>query len=572
MEQPDAVVSASGVERALRESRGRFESAFQQAPIGMALIAMDGRWLQVNDALCQITGFEAAQLLTLTLGDLTHAEGAEVEADALQELLAGGVESFEVERRLRRALGDDVWVLLTTSLVRDPEHRPMHRLMQVQDISERKALSGKLEHAVDHDHLTGLHNRRHFERALSRETERARRYGVPGALLLLDIDHFKRVNDEFGHRAGDDVLKGVAGMLRLRLRQTDLIARVGGDEFAVLLPQTDLAQVQIVAEDVVRSLARETAQLADRSLRITASIGAVMLDGLTDGEAFACADVAMYEAKEAGRNRVEMYRPLNGGRARTSVRLAEADRIRRALLSDELLLYAQPIRDLRDGQVKSHEILVRLPAEDGGEPLLPARFLYRAEQSGLIQAMDGWVVHRAIRLIEARRGSDPRVVLHVNLSGRSVGDQRFAQRIEDAIDAAGIDPSQLVFELTETAAISQFEDVRAFVARLHARGCRFALDDFGAGFGSFHYLKNFPFDYLKIDGDFVRDIVHDPTNRLVVSAIVGVARGMGMETVAEFVIDEETVTMLRTLGVDHVQGFHVGRPVLAAEGLGGANA
>jgi len=358
--------------------------------------------------------------------------------------------------------------------------------------------------------------------------------------------------------------------LRERLRQSDIVARVGGDEFAVLLTQTDADEVQVVADEVVKALGRQTAVLADQSIRITASVGVAVFDGLTDVEVLAYADLAMYEAKETGRNRFEMYRPIQGGRERVSARLAEAERIRHALEEDRMVLYCQPILDLATNGVCQYELLLRLPDAAGGGLLPPSAFLYRAERSGLIQAIDGWVARQAIALIAEHERAGHTLVLNVNLSGKSIGDRRLVALIEDALTESGIDPSSLIFELTETAAISNFEDAKAFASRLHARGCRFALDDFGAGFGSFYYLKSFPFDFLKIDGDFIRDIVTSPMNQLVVSAIVSIARGMGKKTVAEFVGDEEGARLLRTLGVDLAQGYHIGMPGPVSEMLAGA--
>jgi len=556
---------ARRAERGLRVERLRFESAFNNAPIGMALIDMDGRWLQVNDALCRITGHSTAELTATTLRAITHPDDADLEAPELARLLAGEIPNCQVEKRYRHALGHDLWVLVTTSIVRDEDGSPVHVVTQIQDISERKDMAKRLEYFADHDFLTGLLNRRQFEKELRKELERASRYGSPGAVLLIDLDNFKDVNDTFGHHSGDNVLKGVAGLLRQRLRHTDVIARVGGDEFAVLLPQTEPDQVKIVADEVVRALGLEKAELADHSIRISASVGVAMFEGLTDVEVLAYADLAMYEAKETGRNRFEMYRPLRGGSGGGSARLADAERIHAALAENRFVLFCQPICNLSTNAVSQYELLLRLPGEDGGEPLPPSAFLYRAERSGLIQAIDEWVVRRAVALIAEHERAGKWLVLNVNLSGRSIGDRKLAALIEELLTESRIDPTQLVFELTETAAISNIEEARAFANRLHARGCRLALDDFGAGFGSFYYLKSFPFDYLKIDGDFIRGLATSPVNQLVVSAIVGIARGLGKQTVAEFVADEEVVGLLRTIGVDFAQGYHIGIPGPASE-------
>lgn len=548
------------MEQGLQEVRDRFESGFANAPIGMALVDMNGGWLQVNDALCRITGYPENELKSTTLDAITHPEDVGLAADDLQRLLAGQIRSYQVEKRYRHAWGHYVWVLLTVSVVRDVQGCALHIIKQVQDISERKERARQLEYLVDHDFLTGVHNRRWFERELAREVERASRYGTPGAVLVIDLDHFKDINDSLGHKAGDDLLKGVAGLLKQRVRQGDVLARLGGDEFALLLPQTPADHAEIVADEIVKTLSRRMAASAAQSLVITASVGVAISDGLTDTELLAYADLAMYEAKEAGRNRFAVYRPAKGGRERASARLIEAERIRHTLEEGGLLLYGQPVLDLNTNELHNYELLVRLPGDRGGEPLLPSAFLYVAERFGLIQAVDSWVVRNAIRLIAEHAHTGRRLVLSVNLSGKSISDPNLPVLIEAALDEAGIDPAHLIFELTETAAISSLEQARIFATRLRSRGCQFALDDFGAGFGSFYYLKNFPFDYIKIDGGFIRGLVSNPMDQLVVQAIVTIAQGLGKKTVAEFVAEPETASLLRKIGVDFAQGYYIGEP------------
>jgi diguanylate cyclase (GGDEF)-like protein/PAS domain S-box-containing protein len=548
------------VERGLRDVRGRFESAFGNAPIGMALIDMDDRWLQINPALCIITGYSATALKTTTLPAITHPEDVGVDADDRRRLVAGDISTYQTEKRYRHAWGHHVWVLVTVSLVRDEAGAALYVITQVQDISERKELAGRLEYLVDHDMLTGLFNRRRFEQELALETERARRYGHPGAVLLIDVDHFKDVNDTFGHAAGDELLKAVAGALKQRLRQTDVLGRVGGDEFAVLLPGAGADRAKIVADEIIKGLNRSMAVLADRSVHLTASVGVSLFDHLTDTEVLGYADLAMYEAKEAGRNRFALYQPSNTRGPVASARLAKVEQIRHALEGDNLLLYCQPILDLHRNEVFSYELLLRLPHDGGGEPLQPNTFLYAAERSGLIQAIDTWVVRKAIALVAEHTAAGLRLPLHVNLSAKTIGDRKFVDFAEQALSDSGIDPALLVFELTETAAIASLEDAKQFTTRLCGLGCGLALDDFGAGFGSFYYIKTFPFDYLKIDGAFIRGLGANATDRLVVQALVNIAKGLGKKTVAEFVGDAETMDLVREFGVDYAQGYYVGRP------------
>jgi EAL domain-containing protein (putative c-di-GMP-specific phosphodiesterase class I) len=355
-------------------------------------------------------------------------------------------------------------------------------------------------------------------------------------------------------------------MLKHRMRHTDILARVGGDEFAVLLPQTGAEQAQIVAGEFVKSLGQQTAVLAHQSIRITASMGIALFDGLGAMDVLAHADLAMYEAKQAGRNRFVLYQPgKSAERDSDSTRYMEIERIRQAIQEEQFVIFWQPILDLETMKISQYEILLRLPGSGDHEPLLPSSFLYVAERFGLIMAIDGWVVRKAIALIAAHSRAGRKLVLHVNLSGKSICDPKFVEIVEEALVEGGIDPACLILEITETAAIANLEQAKVFADRLRSRGCLLALDDFGAGFASFFYLKNFPFDYLKIDGEFIRGLSANPVDRLVVQAIVGIVRGMGKKTIAEFVGDAETARLLRESDVDYAQGYHVGRPLPVTE-------
>ena len=388
---------------------------------------------------------------------------------------------------------------------------------------------------------------------------------MAGALLALDLDHFKKINDLLGHSAGDQLIVSVADLLRSRLRETDVVARLGGDEFAILLPRADLAEAEEVAATVVDVVGQHTSVIdGTQHTGMGASVGVAMFEeGLTGEEVLVNADLAMYDAKGAGRGRHALYATADHDAARTKARISWAQRIDMALDEERFVLFAQPIMDLRTGETSHHELLVRMVDEDGSL-IPPATFLYIAEQLGLIGRLDTWVVTRAIRLaasMQAEGGTRSR--LEINLSGLSLGDERLLAAIDEQLSATGIDPSLLVFEVTETAAISNIHRARAFAERLRERGCQFALDDFGAGFASFYYLKHLPFDYLKIDGEFVASCLASPTDRLVIEAVVSVARGLGKETIAEFFEDAATMDFVKLLGVDFAQGYHVGRPAEA---------
>jgi diguanylate cyclase (GGDEF)-like protein len=415
------------------------------------------------------------------------------------------------------------------------------------DVSDRRELEAQLRHLAEVDPLTELCNRRAFEHQL--EERLVDRRCPSGALLLLDLDHFKFVNDSFGHAAGDDLIRAVADVLRERSRDGDVIARLGGDEFAVLLPTADAEAAHVVATRLLVGL--EAARPS--GLPISASIGAACFVAgaqTTAGDLMVAADIALYEAKDAGRGRVA----FSSGQPGAS--LTWVERIRAALRDDRLVAYSQPIVDVQTGEVVQEELLVRM-VDDGGRLVPPSSFLPTAESFGLIGEIDRLMVAKGIELAAKGRR------VHVNLSGRSVGNDALLDEIETELSRTGADPANLVFELTETLAVANMADAGAFAGRLRQLGCELALDDFGTGFGSFTYLKHLPADYLKIDMEFVRDLRHNRKDRRVVDAIVGIAERFGQITIAEGVEDEETLVVLREAGVSLAQGFHLGRPAPA---------
>jgi diguanylate cyclase (GGDEF)-like protein/PAS domain S-box-containing protein len=553
-------------EDALRQAEERFRTAFEGAPIGVALISVDpgtlGRWLQVNRALCELTGYPREELLGTSLQAITHPDDQDMSIAAMEALVAGDAPEVRVEKRYMHHEGHTICALLHASVVRDRAGRPLYAVAQIVDITERKRFEGQLQYLADHDPLSGLFNRRRFEAELGRGVTFARRYGHAGALLVIDLDNFKYVNDTYGHAVGDELIGRVGAVLRERLRDTDVLARLGGDEFGVMLPRATLPEARTVATDILRVM-REEAYVAvgERRVRATASVGIAAVDpsaGLTAQELLVEADLAMYEAKETGRDRVGL---VDGAaqQARMSARLSWSERIRDALEHDGFVPFQQPILDLRTGTVGRHELLLRMEGE-GGDLIPPGAFLYVAERFGQIQAIDRWVIARAVEILAERRGAGVELALEVNLSGASITDEAVLEFVASEVENAAIDPSKLIFEVTETAAIVNVERARHFAERLAEFGCKFALDDFGAGFGSFYYLKHLPFDCLKIDGDFIRKLPTSVPDQLTVKAIVEIVRGLGKHTSAEYVEDRHILRLLREYGVDYAQGYHIGRP------------
>jgi len=551
----------------LHAAQERFRIAFEEAPIGIALMGTDRRFIRVNAAFTQITGYAAAALEGEPTSILVPPGDPESECEALRALLEGRTQRYSADRRIVHRAGHELWVALNVGCVRDDDGEPQHFLAQMQDITDRRLHEARLEHMADHDPLTGLLNRRAFERELRDHIARGERYGAGGAALMVDLDHFKYYNDALGHQAGDELITRVATALGSRLRKTDVLARLGGDEFAVILPSAGAAAARKVAAELLECV-RGEGMLAPDGVRnpLTASIGVAFFDdepGLRPDDVMVNADLAMYDAKEAGRDRASFYGATVHPQTRMRSRVTWAEGIRSALDDGRFVLLAQPIVDLRGERPRRYELLLRMRSRDG-DLIPPAAFLKIAEHLDLVQEIDRWVVTQATRLLEAHPG----VSLEVNLSGKSIGSPALLELVERLLRETEVEPARLTFEITETAAVANIARARAFSERLRRLGCRFALDDFGAGFGSFYYLKYLPFDFLKIDGEFVRNCATDATDRLLVTAVVDIARGLGKETIAEFVGDDAGVAALRELGVDWGQGFHLGAPAPLEEQLG----
>jgi len=446
----------------------------------------------------------------------------------------------------------------------DPEDREV----VLAALARAERTEAELRYLADHDSLTGLLDRRRFRSELDQYVSFSARYGGQGAVMIVDIDGLKAVNDSLGHHAGDNLLRQVAEIVRERIRATDIAARLSGDEFAVLMPQTDIEGALQLGEDL-RAQVAESARPAPEADLATISVGITMFGGKRDTASEAvlvAADQAMYTAKEEGRNQIAMHHGPGQQDGSPQRRQTTAAKIRDALTHDRLSLHTQPIRSLASGGIERYELLLRMRRDDG--QLLPAAsFIQAAERSGMVQELDRWVIARALTLLSEREQAGQPLSLHVNLAGASVSDISVLEFIERRLDEVGADPSRCTFELTETANMYDCEAAVGFADRLTDFGCQVAIDDYGSGFGPFHYLKRVPFDLIKIDGAFVRDMPRSDADQLTVKAIVEIARGLGKTTIAEYVQDDATTKMLRDYGVDMAQGYHLGRPVDLSEVL-----
>ncbi|HTW11468.1 MAG TPA: EAL domain-containing protein, partial [Solirubrobacteraceae bacterium] len=411
-------------------------------------------------------------------------------------------------------------------------------------------------------------NRRAFEAELERTVEHSRSSEHAGALLALDLDGFKVVNDRFGHAVGDELVAHIGGLLRQSVRESDFIARIGGDEFAIIVHECRPAEAVAIAEKLLEAVrARGMVPTAQGTARVTTSIGITMIGqgSISSGAELAVeADIAMYDAKADGRNAYSVYAPDGRRRLELVQRDSWFSRLRRALDEDQFELYAQPIVPISGAGLARHELLLRL-RDDSGELISPGAFIFNAERFDLVGEIDRWVLGQAVRLLHTHAAAGNDFSLSVNLSGRTMNDLSLAGDLAELLKEHPIPAGRLIVEVTETAAIVNIERARELAQELRKLGCLFALDDFGAGFASFYYLKHLEFDYLKIDGEFITKLVSTEVDRLVVQAVVDIARGLGTQTVAEFVGDDETVALLRQFGVDYGQGYHLGMPAPVAE-------
>jgi diguanylate cyclase (GGDEF)-like protein len=427
--------------------------------------------------------------------------------------------------------------------------------------SEAERSEARFTYLSGHDPLTGLMNRRRFQTELEKWTHHATRYRRPVSLLLLDLDHFKFINDSLGHRAGDRLLARLATLLLEETRETDVVARLGGDEFGILLTESDAEGAAAVARRALDRLAQSDVEINSRLLYTTGSIGIASCPRHgTDVETLLTrADMAMYRAKDSGRNRVHVFHDEDERLGQVQSMVRWEDQIKRALREDRFALFRQPILGLGVDAVEHYEVLLRMHDGDNGW-IAPGAFLDTAERFGLIEDIDRRVVRLACEQQVAARAVGHDVHLSVNLSGYEFNNLAMCHGIQDTIRETGADPTRLMFEITETRALANVVEAGRFIRELTDIGCRFALDDFGAGFTSLSYLKEIPVSVIKIDGSFVRHLDRSSRDQALVRAVTDMAHAMGMEVTAEFVESGETLALLRNIGVDHAQGFFIGRP------------
>ncbi|MBM4200771.1 MAG: bifunctional diguanylate cyclase/phosphodiesterase, partial [Gammaproteobacteria bacterium] len=414
---------------------------------------------------------------------------------------------------------------------------------------------------ANHDPLTGLYNRRGFHEELERIYGEVERSQARAALILFDLDHFKDINDTVGHLAGDELLGKLASELKTRIRKADIAARLGGDEFAILMPHQGLEGAMAFANLLNTRLKTLPITVQQKLFHVSASIGVAIIPdhGSNIEDILANADLAMYQAKNTGRSRVHLFSYSDHARERISDRSYWKQTIQNALLQRRFIFYYQPILSLATGTIPYYEALVRLLGEDG-KPIPPGEFLEYAQLTGLIREIDRYVVEDAIRFLNVHKDTNRFTAIHINLSASALSQRDWTEPLKAALKNREIQPERLIFEITETAAISDFGTAKDIMDELAALGFRFAIDDFGVGFASFSYLRHLPVQFVKIDKSYVTYISGNVRDEAFVSAITTLAHGNNMEVIAEGVEDAETLETIRRLGVDLAQGYHIGHP------------
>ena len=557
-------------QEALALSEERYQGLYDNAPDMYFTVSEDGAVLSVNQFGADYLGHGKGDLIGAPFWRVVYPDDVPRVREQMRQMFEGARPEFEMEFRQLREGGSVLWVHGRARLQQDsPEARPELRIV-CRDITEAHDLSEELSYQASHDALTGLVNRRELENRLARVLETARSVESEHALCYLDLDQFKIINDTCGHAAGDELLRRLADLLSTRVRKRDTLARLGGDEFGVLMEHCTLMQARRVSNALRLAVEGFRFSWSDKTFTIGVSIGLVPITGAWDdvNSVLGAADTACYVAKDKGRNRIHVYHEDDFELSRRHGEMEWVSRINHALAEDRFCLYYQVIEPIAateepraaDGGGQHYELLLRMQDEDGHR-VPPGAFLPAAERYGLAARLDRWVIEHAFDWLAQRPEHVGDLYLcSINLSGSTLSEETFLDFVLSKLRSTGLPAQKLCFELTETAAIANLGAATRFMGALKERGCRFALDDFGSGFSSFAHLKFLPVDFLKIDGVFVKGIVHDTIDLAMVRSINEISRVMGKRTIAEFVESEAILAKLADIGVDYAEGYHIGPP------------
>jgi len=522
--------------------------------------------IYMNPIARRITGWNEEEAIGMPLDTvfrlLNEQDREPIRSTADECLASQGTVLFEKPAVLVNKNGDEFAVENSSSPIRGHNGELIGAVLVFRNITHIRNLSKKMEFQATHDALTSLINRHEFEHQLNIAVKSAREENRTHAICYLDLDQFKIVNDTCGHIAGDQLLKEIAALMPHSIRSSDCLARLGGDEFGVLMFDCPIRKAEKVANSLRAAIRDFTFSWDKKTFDVGVSIGLVPIgkDSGSVQDVLQRSDSACYIAKDLGRNRVHLYTPDDIEISKRHGELQWITRIKNALEHDHFLLALQAIRPISDSKDRVHyEVLLRMD-EGNGNIIPPMSFIPAAERYDMMPLLDKWVISTTFRLMREELSNNSRHVYNINLSGQTLCEAEILEFIRAQIDHYGIDASDLCFEITETAVIANLSLAIDFIGRMKKIGCMFALDDFGSGLSSFAYLKKLPVDFIKIDGEFVRDITDDPMDRAIVSAINDIGHEIGLTTVAEYVESEEILKLLQQLGIDYAQGFAVDKP------------
>jgi diguanylate cyclase (GGDEF)-like protein/PAS domain S-box-containing protein len=552
---------------ALKASESRYRELYENVVAGVFQMSPDGKFMAANPALVRLLGYASEdELLERSIGEDLYVH-AEDRANWLRNMAAAG-EIRNAELVLRRKDGRKIVVLENSRAVRDEQGSVLYYEGTLTDITEAHELSRQLSYEASHDALSGLINRREFEIRLQRALDSAQATGTSHAICYLDLDQFKIINDTCGHVAGDELIRQLAQLLQSRVRSNDALARLGGDEFGLLLHDCSLTDAVGIANTLLKAVEQYQFLWGASAFTVGASIGVVPLTGnfrrIT--QVLQAADAACYAAKDQGRNRVHVYQEDDAVVAQRHGEMQWVSRVKRALNENRFLLEAQPIVPIHQTGTqppapRSYELLLRMRELDGSI-VPPGAFLPGVERYNLTQRVDRWVISSALHWLAANPATTQRIGrVYVNLSGDSLSDPQLHDFIRAVLDETRVQPTKIGFEITETAAIGNLTRANQLIAELRRLGCAFSLDDFGSGVSSFAYLKALTVDWLKIDGLFVGNIVHDRVDHEMVRSISDIGHVMGKKVVAESVESTAVLERLKQIGVDYAQGLALGPPM-----------
>ena len=545
------------------QERARLISLLSAMNLGILFVAADARVMYHNATFNRMWLIdEHAELIGLPVQDVLSKSGSTLaRPDHFSKHLLSVLEAREISSSFEIQMADGRIITELDYPVRDHGEQFIGHLWIYEDITRERHTAQQLVFLAERDALTGLYNRHRFQQELHRTMMECERKKSLCAVMFFDLDEFKSVNDTYGHRAGDALLVRVAGEIGALVRKNEVLARLGGDEFAILLPTVGDDEAEQLAERVVRAVAQIPFLFEGQSLRVTASLGIAYFpsQAADSDELVAKADIAMYQAKQAGKNAWRVYRADLDAHQEIRARLSWSERIHNAFNHGLFQLHFQGIYWANEGGLSHLEALIRMRDElDLEQIILPDRFIPVAEKSGLIVDIDRWVIQEVVQLLAT---SHDIPTIAVNLSARSVGEPTLPQYIGEQLRLAGVNPRRLIVEITESVAVTDLHDAQRLIDALRQLGCGVCLDDFGAGFASFAYLKHLNLDTIKIDGQFIRNLHIDTDNQIFVRAMVDVARGLGKTVMAEYVEDAKVLAILKGFGVDMVQGFHLDSPV-----------